>query len=61
MIETIVLLALVQVPPMDEANYELQVVERFNTTQECELSRKVKLQHKPALVQGYKCAPINKD
>ena len=43
MIKEFVLLALMQVPPTSEAVFELQPVEYFETMQECQLSRKVRV------------------
>jgi hypothetical protein len=53
MIKEFVLLALIQVPPMEEAVFELQPVGYFETMRECQLSRKVKLVSKEA--PSYQC------
>jgi hypothetical protein len=53
MIKEFVLIALIQVPPLSEAAFELQPVEYHQTLRECELSRKVKLMAKDAI--SYQC------
>lgn len=53
MLKEFVLLALIQVPSPDYAEYELQPIEYHQTMRECQLSRKVKLVTKEA--PSYQC------
>lgn len=53
MIKEFILLALMQVPSPDQAEYELQPIEYHQTMRECELSRKVKLMAKDSI--SYQC------